>query len=419
MKLALTNAVVVNGSDAAPRRGLTVAIEGNSISSVAERLDPDPETHVVDLDGLTVMPGLIDCHIHFALWAFELLGHQEEPISYLCAKTQRAMADALHEGCTSARDLGGLDAGFRDAVADGICPGPRLQTSITIVSPTNGIADNTNAQGIRVPYPPGMPSPECNGAAEVRPKVRELVRAGADVIKIAVSGGVNGRRRTPRHRLFTDDEIAAAVDEAHAWGLRVACHALGGPGPLAAIRAGVDSIEHGAWLDDTCLREMAERGTWLVPTFAGYAWHETLGGDAQRRYAREMKESHRASFQRALDAGVRVACGSDAGVYGYDFKHELELLVDAGMSAGEAIGAATSRAADCLGIADEVGTLAPGKRADLLVVDGNPCHDIGILRRAGGIRCVFKDGELVRDELGLAVPSAAEMRTSRVVSAAV
>ena len=356
----------------------------------------------MELDGRTVMPGLIDCHIHFALWALDLLAHQDEALSYLCAKTQRALSETLAGGCTAARDPGGLDAGFRDAIEDGISLGPRIQTSITIVSPTNGIADSTRRQGLAVPYPPGMPSPECNGPVEARAKVREVVRAGADFIKLAVSGGVSSPRRSPHHRLFSEDEIVAIVDEAHAWDMPVACHAIGGPGPLMAVRAGVDTIEHGGWLDDECIDEMARRGTWYVPTFAGYEWHALYGGPLQRRYAEEMRTSHLASFRRALDAGVRIACGSDAGVYGHDFKRELELLVAAGMTPGQVIAAATSQAAECLGWSREVGTIRPGLRADLLVVDGNPVEEIAVLRRPGAIECVLKAGVAVVDTLGIA-----------------
>ena len=404
MKIALANSLLIDGTGSDPRPGATVVVDDDAIVEVSDRRDLGSGIRVVDLDGMTVMPGLIDCHIHFALWSFDLLSHRGEPLSYLHARTQLALKETLEGGCTAARDPGGLDVGFRDAVADGLCRGPRIQTSITIVSPTNGIADSTGLQGIGVPFAPGMISPECNGPDGARKKVRELVRAGADFDKIAVSGGVSSPRRSPRHRLFTEAEVIAIVDEAHAWDLPVACHALGGPGPLTAIRAGVDSIEHGVWLDEECVREMAARGTWYVPTFAGYEWHAERGSALQRDYAREMRKSHRASFERALDAGVRIASGSDAGVYGHDFKRELELLVDAGMSPGAAIAAATSKAAECLGWDDRVGRVAAGHQADLLVVDGNPAESIDVLRRPGAIRCVLQAGEPVADTIGLSAP---------------
>jgi imidazolonepropionase-like amidohydrolase len=347
------------------------------------------------------MPGLIDCHIHFALWSFDLLSHVDRPLAYLGATTLRSLRETLEHGCTTARDPGGLDVGYRDAIADGISAGPRLQTSITIISPTNGIADSTKAQGIPPIYPPGMPSPECNGPDDVRRKVRELVRAGADFVKLAVSGGVSSPRRSPHHRMFTEGEIAAIVDEAHAWDLPVAAHAIGGPGPLAAIRAGVDTIEHGVFLDDECVEEMAARGTWYVPTFAGYEWHELHGDSLQQRHAIEIRAAHRESFARARNAGVRIASGSDAGVYNHDFSRELELLVEAGMTPSEAVLTATASAAECLGLKDRVGRVEEGLTADLLVVDGDPTRDVGLLRPGGTIECVLQAGRVVVDRPGL------------------
>jgi len=391
VRRALVNARVLDGSGAPLRSGLTVILEGDRIVDVGPAREPSPGTEVVDLGGRVLMPGLIDCHIHFALWALDPLSHLAEPFSYLCGTTYRAVEGALRAGCTAARDPGGLDAGFRDAVNDGTRLGPRIQTSIIIVSPINGIADGTRSQGGRVPDLPGMPSPECTGPVEARAKVREVIRAGADFIKIAATGGVSSRKREPRQRLHTEDELLAIVDEAHAWGRPVACHAIGGPGLLAAVRAGVDTIEHGVWLDDASITEMARRGTWYVPTLSAYELHARQGPPLQKARAAEMLASHRDSVRRAREAGVRIACGSDGGVYGHDFTLELELLVGAGMSPGEAIVAATSRAAECLGWQDEIGAVKPGMKADLLVVDGDPTEDIRALRDARNVR-VIKSG---------------------------
>jgi len=388
------NARVLDGSGAPIRSGLTVILEGDRIVDVGPAREPSPGTEIVDLGGRVLMPGLIDCHVHFALWALDPLSHLAEPFSYLCGTTYRALEGALRAGCTAARDPGGLDAGFRDAVNDGTRLGPRIQTSIIIVSPINGIADGTRSQGGGVPYLPGMPSPECTGPVEARAKVREVIRAGADFIKIAATGGVSSRKREPRQRLHTEDELLAIVDEAHAWGRPVACHAIGGPGLLAAVRAGVDTIEHGVWLDDASITEMARRGTWYVPTLSAYELHARQGPPLQKARAAEMLASHRDSVRRAREAGVRIACGSDGGVYGHDFTLELELLVGAGMSPGEAIVAATSRAAECLGWRDEIGAVKPGMKADLLVVDGDPTEDICVLRDERNVR-VIKSGSFL------------------------
>lgn len=394
MRWALTNCLLVDGTGAMARPDTTVVVDGDTIVEVSSRTDLDG-VHATDLGGLTVMPGLIDCHIHFAPWFLDPLAHQDSALSYLSAKTFSAMRGALLAGCTTARDPGGLDAGFRDAVAAGLCPGPRLQTSVNVVSPINGIVDGTKAQGIPVPYPPGMPAPECTGPWQARAKVREVLRSGADFVKIAATGGISSARVAPTQRLFTDEELAAIVDEAHAWGVPVICHAHGGAGAFAAVQAGVDTIEHGGWLDERCLDEMARRGTWYVPTFAIYHWHATQGAEFKKRRALEMRDSHREAFRRARAAGVRIAAGSDAGVYGHDFSLELELLAEAGMPAPEVVATATSKAAECLGWADEIGTVEPGKKADLLVVAGDPTKDVGVLRRTQNIRRVIKAGALI------------------------
>ena len=233
-----------------------------------------------------------------------------------------------------------------------------------------------------------MPRSECNGPYEARARVREVLRAGADVIKIATTGGVSSPKIDPRQQIFTKEEVEAIVDEAHMAGVPVACHAVGGPGVLMAVRAGVDTIEHGGWLDDECVAEMARRGTWYVPTFAVYLWHGTIGPEFKQVRARAMREHHLRSFARAREAGVRIAAGTDIGGYGYgENALELELLVQAGLTPAQAIETATRRSAECMGLDRELGTLEPGKEADLLVIDGDPLRDVGVVRqRAGQLR---------------------------------
>jgi imidazolonepropionase-like amidohydrolase len=381
MRTALVGGVLIDGAGGPPRRDCTLVIEGSKIVEIGGPRTFGPDVRVVDLAGGTVMPGLIDCHIHFAHWGMNLIANQDRSLMLLAAETVAALRTTLEAGCTTARDLGGLDAGFREAVARGLISGPRLQCSLVIVSPTNGIVDATTPQGLVSPVVPGMPAPECNGPSGARAKVREVLRQGADVIKIATSGGVSSARVDPRRPLFTREEVEAIVDEAHMAGVPVCCHALGGPGLLTAIRAGVDTIEHGGWLDDECVAEMAGRGTWYVPTFSVYRWHGTLGPAFKQQRAQAMRKHHLESFARAMRAGVRIAMGTDAGGYGYgDTGLELELLVEAGMTPAQAIEASTRRAAECLGLEREVGTLEAGKEADLIVLDADPLGDIGMLR---------------------------------------
>jgi imidazolonepropionase-like amidohydrolase len=371
-------------------------LDGARIEAVCTERRFGPDVRVVDLEGRTVMPGLIDCHVHLAPWALRLVGHPDQRLMELAAEAVRALRTTLEGGCTAARDLGGLDPGFRDAVERGVIAGPRLQVSCIIVSPTNGMTDPVTAQGLRSPALPGMPEPECDGPHAARAKVREVLRAGADVIKIAVSGGVSAPRVPARRPLFTPEEIAAVVDEAHRAGVPVACHAVGGPNTLAAVRAGVDTIEHGAWLDDETVAEMARRGTWYVPTFAIYRWHAERGTALRQARARELIAPHRESFSRACAAGVRIALGTDSGAYGHgETAVELGHMVEAGLSPADAIVAGTARAAECLGVDGETGTLAAGKAADLLVLDRDPLRDVTVASDATARALVIRAGRPV------------------------
>jgi imidazolonepropionase-like amidohydrolase len=396
MKTALIAGALLDGRGGPPRPDATIVVDSARIEAVCHERQFGPDVRVIDLEGRTVMPGLIDCHVHLAPRALRLLGHPDQHLMELSADTVRALRLTLEGGCTTARDLGGLDPGFRDAVERGVIAGPRLQVSCIIVSPTNGMTDPVTVQGIRSAALPGLPEPEGDGPDSARAKVREVLRAGADVIKIAVSGGVSAPRVPARRPLFTPEEIAAVVDEAHQAGVSVACHAVGGPNALAAVRAGVDTIEHGAWLDDETSTEMARRGTWFVPTFAIYRWHAERGTPLRQARARELIAPHRESFARARAAGVRIALGTDSGAYGHgETAVELAHMVEAGLSPAEAIAAGTARAAECLGLGKETGALEAGKLADLLVLDRDPLGDITVATDATARALVLRGGQPV------------------------
>ena len=404
MVTALVGGTLIDGNGGPARRDTTVIVDGCTIREVSQQREFGADVRVLDITGKTVMPGLIDCHAHFAHWGMSLISYQHKSLMLLAAETVAALRTTLEAGCTTARDLGGLDGGFRDAVQQGLIPGPRLQCSLIVVSPTNGIVDPTTAQGLPSPNVPGLPAPGCNGPYEARAKVREVLRAGADVIKIATTGGVSSPKVDPRRQLFTQEEVEAIVDEAHMAGVSVTCHALGGPGLLMAVRAGVDCIEHGGWLDDEVVAEMAQRGTWYVPTFAVYRWHGTIGPAFKQSRAQGMRQEHLKSFARARAAGVRIAMGTDIGGYGYgDTALELELLVEAGMTPAEAVETSTRRSAECMRIDGEVGTITVGKRADLLVVDGDPLTDITMLRRRESLALVMQNGVAAAGKLRAAL----------------
>jgi imidazolonepropionase-like amidohydrolase len=313
------------------------------------------------------------------------------------------LAETLAMGYTTVRDGGGLDAGFKLAIEQGLIPGPRLVLAVQIISPTGGIGDRVSPSGHEccAAYDPLLPDSVANGPDAVRDVVRTMVRAGADVIKTATTGGASSRAgHGPLDAAFTLGEMEALVAESHALGRRVMCHALGGPGLRTALEAGVDSIEHGCYLDEdpTLLGQMAVQGTVFVPTLTVYVYHRESPSAHVRERAVALYPHHVASVRRALELGVPIAAGTDAGGHGHP-KNALELkyLVEAGLTPMQALRAATQWAARCLGLEGEIGTIEQGRRADLVVVNGNPLDDITVLLDPARIELVWKDGVICAD----------------------
>lgn len=376
-----------------------VAVEEGRIVEVGPGLDGDES---VDLTGRAIIPGMFDCHTHVVISHIDFWKILQTPFSYQFFQAARNLEETLKIGITTVRDAGGADLGIKKAVEDGLINGPRMQISIGMISQTGGHGDPWMACGQHVhlmPPHPGRPSTIVDSPAEMRKKVRELVRMGADVIKVATSGGVLSPRDKPTHAHFALDELQTLVAEATAADLFVMAHAQATDGIKNAIRAGIRSIEHGIYLDDEAIEMMLNRGTYLVPTLVapkGVLDAAAQGAqipEASLNKAREVVEIHRESFSKAVAAGVKVAMGTDSGVtpHGRNLR-ELQLMFEGGMKPDEVLVATTKTAAELMGIGDELGTIEVGKRADFVVVNGDP-FDFELLSER--IESVYKDGTRV------------------------
>ena len=399
---AITGATLIDGTGSLPVSNGVALIEGNEIVSAggAQAVKVPEDAEIIDATGMTLMPGLIDTHDHIASFSYEIASRWgiTEPRSARHLRIAAVLRQTLDTGYTAVRDAGGLDAGFRMAVDEGLVPGPRLHVALGFITPTGGMADRVSPLGYRPPAgeDSGLPWGVADGPVAMRAKVREMVGAGADVIKTATTGGASSTAGLgPKDVLFERAELEALVDEAHKRGRRVMCHALGGEGLRMAVEVGVDSIEHGSYLDEDprLLEMMAQKGIVFTPTYGVYTFHAVHGTPHGRARAAALREHHVNSLRMALEHGVTVTAGTDEGGWEHgNNAHELTCLVEAGMTPMQAIVAATGDAAKCVGLDADIGSIAPGKRADLILVDGNPLDDISILERGKAVKYVMKDG---------------------------
>ena len=389
---------VLDGTGA-PAAPADVVVADGRVVDVGTGLDGD---EVVDCTGTTLLPGLIDCHVHVLLSGVDTLRQLQTPYSQVYFEAARNLRRTLALGITSVRDAAGADLGVAEAVRSGLVRGPRMQISLAMISQTGGHADDWHVCGAETPLlppTPGRPSGICDGPDEVRRVVRTLVRAGADVLKVATSGGVLSPRDDPRHPHFRPAELAVLVEEAEAAGLAVMAHAQGADGIKNAVRAGIRSIEHGIFLDDEAISLMLQHGTWLVPTLSAprAVLAAVAAGAALPRAvvdkATAVQAQHDESVSRAHEAGVPIAMGTDSGVgpHGENLG-ELQLMADRGMSVDDVWHATTLSAAKLLRVDDELGSLEPGKRADVVVLEGDSADLSGL---AGRVREVWQDGERV------------------------
>lgn len=390
--MVFAGGLVFDGSGSAPFRA-DVRVEAGRIVEVGTNLE-DGER--VDTTGRIILPGFIDCHSHVA---FSDMPRLEESASrtqtYDAFRALAGLRSTLGAGVTTVRDAAGADVGFKRAIEEGLVDGPRLLTSLMQLSPSAGPYDARTVSGLDTWIDrPGIPRPVADGPHGVRAKVREFVQAGADVIKIFATGNLAMRRDGARRQLFSDEELGAIVAEATAQGVRVMAHAHGASGAAAAAVAGVASIEHGFFLDGAALDAMVEHGTVFVPTLLAAA--ASLEGAASEEEAHRMSrmvDDHRSAVREAHRRGVPIAMGTDSPVAAHGRNlEELWLLTECGLTATEALVAGTSTAARLLGMEQEIGTIEPGKRADLVVVAGDPL-DVATLGRR--IESVYRDGRRV------------------------
>jgi imidazolonepropionase-like amidohydrolase len=409
--IAIRAGTLIDGTGAPPRHDMMVLVEGERITAVrpAAQGDIDPAATTIDATDRTVMPGMIDVHVHVhtpgGSIANYALAEGRQSQGLLALKASAYVRRALRMGFTTLRSLSSpayIDVALRDAIDQGFVEGPRLRVAGQGLSITGGHMDEAHwAPEVNISGRTGV----CDGPWESRKAVRVQCKRGVDLIKInACSAGVSQYTVDPPWvQEMTFEEMEAICDEAHKLLRPVAAHTSGGQGITDAIRAGVDSLEHAHWLTDEQIDMMAEQGTFYVPTLIVNSLAVALGPDQwgipEKGWAWLLKanEDKWRSLEKAKAAGVKIVTGSDAGfqVDHGDNATELEELVKGGFTPMEAIVAATARAAECVGLAQDTGTIDAGKYADLVIVDGDPLSDIRILQQEAAIDHVMKGGRFV------------------------
>ncbi|MGH9502277.1 MAG: amidohydrolase family protein [Terriglobales bacterium] len=382
-----------------------ILIRDNKIEKVGGGLAIPADAKVIDLSQMTVLPGLIDCHTHLADGPTD----DGDPMSQM-KKTAAEVAfesvpnarSFLREGFTTVRDVGVYralnDVAMRDAIANGFIEGPRMYVAGAYVTITGGAGAMTGfAPDITLPW--NLRYGQADGPWEVRQRIRQLVHDGADHIKVLSSGAVLTHGSNPKSQEFTLEELQAAVDEASHFGLRVESHAHSPEGIKNAIRAGVASVEHATMIDDEGIALAKQQGTYLDMDIYDEECIQEAGrlGKIPKDFLQhdaELGELHRQNFRKAVKAGVKLSFGTDAGVCPYDRSvRQFAFMVKYGMTPMQAIQSATTSAADLLGHSDVVGSIAPGKYADVIAVAGDPLQDISVLEH---VQFVMKDGKVYK-----------------------
>jgi len=379
-----------------------IVIEGDKIVSVGPASAAPSDATVINLPNATVLPGLIDAHTHLTFnpkFGYEMLAISVPREALIGAHNAKVTLEA---GITTVRNVGARgysDVALRDAINAGEVPGPRMLVSGPALSITGGHCDND-----LLPYEYHATSDGvADGIESVQHKTREIIKYGADLIKVCATGGVLSKGDDPNASQYTLEEMKAIVADAHRLGRKVAAHAHGAQGVIWASEAGVDSVEHGHLMNDASIAALKKNGTYLVPTLYLVDWQRENAAranlpDFAKAKMELVAQVGKANAKKAFEAGVKIGMGTDAAVYPHGLNaHELAVYVSLGMTALQAIQTATINDADLLGWSDKIGTIEPGKWADIIAVDGDPLQEITTLQH---VKFVMKGGEVVKNDYG-------------------
>ena len=400
---------LLDGRSDQPRHDQVIVVRGRQIEAVGDAAStraPAGAT-LIDLSASTVLPGLVDSHTHVFLQGEDPKegGYDAQllmaPLAMRAVRAAVSARRALEQGFTTIRDVetegaGYGDVGIKEAIEKGYIPGPRMLVVTRAISTTGGYPLEGYAPEVDVPKGAQI----VDGPVEARKAAREQLDHGADWIKVYMThrSWVDAKGGLVSQPTLTVEELKAIVDEAHGWQRKVACHAYGGEGLHRALDGGCDSIEHGLDLDDAAVAQMVRQGTWYCPTLGVYYEGWAPEGTAAGRRDRKRAEVHGPSFQKALKAGVKIVFGTDVGGFSWaePIAAEFSRMVALGMSPAAALRSATSVPAEMLGLAGQVGVVAPGAYADVVAVRGDPLKDVTELERVG---FVMKDGAIFKNEL--------------------
>ncbi len=405
--ILIHNGTLIDGNGSKTVENAAVLIKNGKILDIGHEDSvklPDGEIKYLDVHEGFILPGFIDCHVHMMFNGFRFENPLFTPLSFYFYEAVKNLEKTLEAGVTTVRDAGMADYGVKKAVEEGLINGPRLQISVMPLSITGGHFDLQLKSGktVKTSYP-GLPESVCDGSEEVRKRVREVLRAGAEVVKVMVSGGVMSANDSPEQPQFTLEELGIIVEEASYRQVPVMAHAHGSISVKNALNAGIKSIEHGTYLDEECIHLLLEKDAWLIATQL-VNWHnlELLESgklpDFSHEDSRNVARNSHENMEKAYKAGVKMVMGTDSGIlpHGQNLR-ELGYLCDIGMTPMEAIQAGTKSASKLLGMDHEIGTLEKGKLADVVVSKTNPLNDIKSLGNPDNIVMVIKEGQIFKD----------------------